>query len=110
MTAQRPPTTRLRLRRRPDQHPYWCAADHTCSAATMTDGTHRSEPLSWSTPYGWFIATRVQHTRGPARLELRLVVNLPDGEVIAHRRAQHLVVAVDHAVRTITSRPRRRAA
>jgi hypothetical protein len=99
------PVTRRRWRRKPSECPWWCAADHRCTARLRyPSGEHRSHPLTWRTPYGVLIATRVQTLGGTPHLDLRASVQLPADEDVARWQGQHLPVGVDLTIRAITAR------
>ena len=91
--------TRRRAGRAP-VHPYWCAADHTCSATTITGGQHRSAPLSWDTADARYVATRTHTPHVGGRLELRVVADLHPDETIAHHQAALLAQLIQQAVHT----------
>jgi hypothetical protein len=82
--------------------PEWCAKNHQCTARNgYPAGQHRSAPLTWTTPYGTFVATRVQTIDGEPRMELRIVAGLDRDEHTARAQAQQLATHVDRAVREI---------
>lgn len=72
----------------------WCGGGHRCHPAL---GVHRSDPWAVRTRYGALVATRVLE-QGRGRLEVRVVVDLPDGPS-AQGLARLLLVVVDLAVR-----------
>jgi hypothetical protein len=100
------PVTGRRWRRPARQCPTWCAADHRCTARHgYPSGEHRSQHLTWQTPYGQLIATRIQTLAGIGHLELTASVRLPPDEGVARWQAQHLPVGVDLVIRAITADP-----
>ena len=100
------PITGRRWRRPPDKCPPWCAADHRCTARLRyPSGEHRSQPLTWRTPYGLLTATRVETITGAGHLELRAAVRLPTDDDTARWQAQHLPVGIDLTIRAITTDP-----
>jgi hypothetical protein len=76
---------------RHDQHPWWCARNHSCTAPT---GPHRSTSVTFDTPAYRLVATRVRARSGRDQLELRAVIGLPAGPADARNRARALIVAV----------------
>lgn len=100
------PVTGRRWRRTLAECPWWCAADHRCTARLRyPSGEHRSTPLSWRTPYGALVATRVQTLRGDAHLELLASVRLAGDEDVARWQGQHLPVGVDLTIRAVLAEP-----
>jgi hypothetical protein len=100
------PVTGRRWRRPPRECPPWCAADHRCTARLgYPSGEHRSEPITWRTPYGLLIATRVETIQGTGHLDLRATVRLPDNDEAARGQAQLLPVGIDLTIRAITGQP-----
>jgi hypothetical protein len=94
------PLTDRRGRRPPCEYPPRCAARHG-----YPFGEHRSQHLSWHTPYGGLIATRVQTITGVGHLQLCATVRLPADEDTARWQAQHLSVGIDLVIRAITAEP-----
>ena len=80
---------------RHDQHPYWCARNHSCTAPT---GQHRSSPVTFDTLAYRLVVTRVRARSGRDQLELRAIIDLPAGPAEARNRARALVVAVSLAL------------
>jgi hypothetical protein len=100
------PVMGRRWRRPPRRCPPWCTADHRCTARhDYPSGEHRSQPITWRTPYGRLIATRVETVAGVGHLELRATVRLPADEEVARRQAQHLPIGIDLTIRAITASP-----
>lgn len=59
-------TTGRQWRRKPQDCPWWCASDRRCTGRLgYPSGQHRSEPITWPTPYGSLVATRVQTLAAP---------------------------------------------
>jgi hypothetical protein len=87
------------------RHPEWCGQSHTCSAER--GGEHRSAPLSMDTAAGRVVLTRIQTRGGANRMEIRAVVDLPDGATAARVCA---ATVVEQVCRATVVGQRRRAA
>jgi hypothetical protein len=100
-SVSNPSFTGRRWRRPPKDCPEWCAGDHQCTARLgYPSGQHRSDPVTWSTPYGALVATRVLRTAsGRQQLEVRTVVDLHPDEQVARGEAQHLIAGIDLVIR-----------
>ena len=97
-------TSGRQWRRKPQECPWWCASDHRCTARLgYPSGQHRSEPITWPTPYGSLVATRAQTLSGAPYLELRASVRLSTVEDTARWQGQHLPVGVDLTIRAVTN-------
>jgi hypothetical protein len=84
-----------------EEHPWWCAQDHRCTALTLSDGAHISNPEIWTTLQGWVIATR-HRTRGDW-VELHTILQLPADEQIAEAKARHLLAVTALVVERVFS-------
>lgn len=75
-------------------HPWWCAADHRCTARFRSGGgEHTSIPEVWRTALGRVVATRHRQADGREHVEVRLVLSLPDDDEAAQDRMRMLIVA-----------------
>lgn len=86
------------------RHPEWCGQSHVCTADR--GGTHRSHPVSMDTAAGRVVLTRIQTRRGANRMEIRAVVDLPDGAGEARVCA---ATVVERVCRATVVEPRRAA-
>lgn len=77
---------------RKTQHPDWCAADHTCTAA-RPGGEHRADPHTLRVPgAGSAVLTRIQtEATGRQHAEVILSVTLPAAEDAARVRLAALL-------------------
>lgn len=80
------------------RHPYWCAADHTCTAGRGA-GEHASRPEVFRTELGRLVATRYRDDAGRDRVELRQVIRLDPDERTAVEQCRTLVAATHRAAR-----------
>lgn len=102
--------TGRRWRRGAEQHPAWCALDHTCSAHRLPGGAHRSAPMMWRTSFGSLVATRTGSRDGSrSRVEIRLDVTLSAVDDLAGRQVQALVPTLDLATRAALAHTRESA-
>jgi hypothetical protein len=85
------------MNRRAGLHPAWCGRGHVCSADRPA-GEHRSHPLSFDTPAGRLVVTRIRTTAGMDRLEVRAVVDLPAEADTARQLARLLLARVHQAI------------
>jgi len=97
-----PPVVTSRRRRRPS-HPDWCGRSHVCSAEVMSNGEHRSHPVTMDTDAGRVVLTRVQTRGGTNRMEVRAVVDLPTDP--ARARAYAAIVTRQICQATIVTVP-----
>jgi len=88
------------------KHPQWCGQTNACSIER--GGEHRSYPITMDTAAGRVVLTRIQTRGGANRMEIRAVVDLPDGAAAARVCAATVVEQVCRA--TIVGEQPRRAA
>lgn len=86
--------------------PEWCSP-YRCTAGLRVPGAeHRSDPITWTTRYGFLIVTLVQTAGGRTSMELRADVRLSTDP---RSEAQRLAVGVDLAVRDVLEQALARA-
>ena len=96
---------------RDDKHPDWCAQGHCCTAGSAGyGGEHRSQPVTLESSIGTVIATRTQRARGRRRdrMEIRLVVQLPDGDPDAQAWTARVLAERLHSALSAVIPPRPR--